>query len=87
MGVALYMDVHVPHAITEQLRLRGVEGVPLGEPTRRATDFISRFILAGGDKTRLEFYFGSTTRRPFISRSFKGFPAGLQITTPCLGFF
>jgi len=29
-------------------------GVPLGEATRRATDFISKFILAGGDKTRLE---------------------------------
>jgi tRNA-splicing ligase RtcB len=29
-------------------------GVPLGEATRRATDFISRFILGGGDKTRLE---------------------------------
>jgi tRNA-splicing ligase RtcB (3'-phosphate/5'-hydroxy nucleic acid ligase) len=29
-------------------------GVPLGEPTRRATDFISTFLLAGGDKTRLK---------------------------------
>ncbi len=29
-------------------------GVPLGEATRRATDFISRFILGGGDKTLLE---------------------------------
>jgi tRNA-splicing ligase RtcB len=29
-------------------------GVPLGEATRRATDFVSRFILGGGDKTRLE---------------------------------
>ncbi len=29
-------------------------GVPLGEATRRAADFISKFILAGGDKTRLE---------------------------------
>jgi tRNA-splicing ligase RtcB (3'-phosphate/5'-hydroxy nucleic acid ligase) len=29
-------------------------GVPLGEATRRATDFISQFILSGGDKTRLE---------------------------------
>src|SRR5213594_666513 len=29
-------------------------GVPLGEARRRATDFISRFILGGGDKTRLE---------------------------------
>lgn len=25
MGVTLYMDVHVPHAITEQLRVRGVD--------------------------------------------------------------
>src|SRR5215831_16157314 len=29
-------------------------GVPLGESTRRATDFISKFILAGGDKSRLK---------------------------------
>ncbi|MCX6903497.1 MAG: RtcB family protein, partial [Verrucomicrobia bacterium] len=29
-------------------------GIPLGEATRRATDFISKFILGGGDKTRLE---------------------------------
>lgn len=29
-------------------------GVPLGEATRRATDFVSKFILSGGDKSRLE---------------------------------
>ena len=29
-------------------------GIPLGEATRRATDFVSKFILGGGDKTRLE---------------------------------
>ena len=28
-------------------------GVPLGEATRRATDFVSKFILGGGDKTRV----------------------------------
>ena len=28
-------------------------GIPLGEATRRATDFVSQFILSGGDKTRL----------------------------------
>jgi len=28
-------------------------GVPLGEPMRRGTDFIARFVLAGGDKSRL----------------------------------
>jgi hypothetical protein len=29
-------------------------GIPLGEATRRATDFVSQFILSGGDKTKLE---------------------------------
>src|SRR5437762_6771153 len=29
-------------------------GVPLGEATRRATDFVSKFVLSGGDKSRLE---------------------------------
>src|SRR6478672_505190 len=29
-------------------------GIPLGEATRRATDFVSQYILSGGDKTRLE---------------------------------
>ena len=28
-------------------------GVPLGEATRRATDFVAKFILSGGDKSRL----------------------------------
>ncbi|MGA3268304.1 MAG: RtcB family protein [Verrucomicrobiota bacterium] len=28
-------------------------GVPLGETTRRATDFVAKFILGGGDKSRL----------------------------------
>jgi tRNA-splicing ligase RtcB (3'-phosphate/5'-hydroxy nucleic acid ligase) len=28
-------------------------GVPLGEATRRATDFVARFIIGGGDKSRL----------------------------------
>jgi tRNA-splicing ligase RtcB (3'-phosphate/5'-hydroxy nucleic acid ligase) len=29
-------------------------GVPLGEATRRATNFVARFILGGGDKSRLQ---------------------------------
>jgi tRNA-splicing ligase RtcB len=29
-------------------------GVPLGEATRRATDFVSQYILRGGDKSKLE---------------------------------
>src|SRR5690242_20940652 len=29
-------------------------GIPLGEATRRATDFVAQFILSGADKTKLE---------------------------------
>src|SRR5580658_7257467 len=29
-------------------------GVPLGEATRRATDFVAKFVLGGGDKSKLE---------------------------------
>lgn len=28
-------------------------GIPLGQATRRATDFVAKFILGGGDKSRL----------------------------------
>ena len=28
-------------------------GIPPGEDTRRATDFVSQFILSGGDRTKL----------------------------------
>ncbi|MGA2177918.1 MAG: hypothetical protein ABSH38_23465 [Verrucomicrobiota bacterium] len=28
-------------------------GVPLGAATRRATDFVAKFIFGGGDKSRL----------------------------------
>jgi hypothetical protein len=29
-------------------------GVPLGEATRRATDFVVQFVLRGGDTAKLE---------------------------------
>jgi hypothetical protein len=29
-------------------------GVPLGETSRRATDFVAKFILGGGDNTHLQ---------------------------------
>jgi Domain of unknown function (DUF5615) len=39
MGVALYMDAHVPRAITEQLRLRGVDVMAATEEgTNRLAD-------------------------------------------------
>ena len=39
-------------------------GVPPGEATRRATDFVSRFVLGGGDKTRLEEEVKAVVARP-----------------------
>src|SRR5437764_3192100 len=49
-------------------------GIPLGEATRRATDFISKFILAGGDKTRLEAEVKAIVVNPsaFIEDSLRG---------------
>ncbi len=38
--------------------------MPLGEATRRATDFISRFILGGGDKARLREEVEAIVRAP-----------------------
>ena len=39
-------------------------GVPLGEATRRATDFISKFCLSGGDRTRLHEEVEAIVRNP-----------------------
>ena len=41
-------------------------GVPLGEATRRATDFVSRFILGGGDKSRLHEEVEAIVRNPSV---------------------
>src|SRR5213596_3456311 len=49
-------------------------GVPLGEATRRATDFISKFILGGGDKSRLEEEVKAIVANPpaFVDDSLRG---------------
>src|SRR5437764_570129 len=39
-------------------------GVPLGQAQRRATDFISKFILGGGDKSRLHQEVEAIVRNP-----------------------
>src|SRR6476469_2661899 len=41
-------------------------GIPLGEATRRATDFVSQFILSGGDKTRLEHELKAIVANPAL---------------------
>src|SRR2546427_5752038 len=59
-------------------------GVPLGEATRRATDFISKFILAGGDKTRLQEEVRAVVANPsaFTDDSLRGELAGALLNAP-----
>ena len=49
-------------------------GVPLGEATRRATDFVSKFILGGGDKSRLREEVAAIVANPaaFVEDSLRG---------------
>ncbi len=42
MPVAFYMDVHVPQAISDQLRRRGVDVLTAIEETRRRGDALTR---------------------------------------------
>jgi tRNA-splicing ligase RtcB len=39
-------------------------GMPLGEATRRATDFVAKFVLGGGDKSRLREEVASIVANP-----------------------
>jgi tRNA-splicing ligase RtcB (3'-phosphate/5'-hydroxy nucleic acid ligase) len=49
-------------------------GVPLGEPTRRAVDFIAQYLLRGGDKTRWEEEVKAVLADPsaFVEDSLRG---------------
>src|SRR5689334_19021850 len=69
-------------------------GVPLGEASRRATDFISKFILGGGDKSRLHEEVSANhredgririehrCRREWRSESERGRKRGWTLCTP-----
>jgi len=59
-------------------------GVPLGEATRRATDFVSRFVLSGGDKSRLEEEVKAVIADPasFTSDSLRGEFANALLKAP-----
>ena len=41
-------------------------GVPLGEATRRATDFVAKFVLSGGDKSRLREEVAAIVANPSV---------------------
>ena len=59
-------------------------GVPLGQATRRATDFISKFILGGGDKSRLHEEVAAIVANPsaFMGDPLRGEFAKALISTP-----
>ncbi|HEU6449368.1 MAG TPA: RtcB family protein [Verrucomicrobiae bacterium] len=59
-------------------------GIPLGEATRRATDFISKFILGGGDKSRLREEVAAIVANPeaFADDSLRGEFAKALINAP-----
>ncbi|HXF10085.1 MAG TPA: RtcB family protein, partial [Desulfuromonadaceae bacterium] len=59
-------------------------GVPLGEATRRATDFVSKFVLGGGDKTRLREEVAAVVANPsaFISDPLRGEFARALLNAP-----
>ena len=60
-------------------------GVPLGEATRRATDFVSKYILGGGDKSRLHEEVSAIVANSgaFVDDSLRGeFARALQKAPP-----
>src|SRR5438046_8654681 len=59
-------------------------GVPLGQATRRAIDFISKFILDGGDKTRLQEEVAAVVANPsaFASDPLRGDFAKALLAAP-----
>ncbi len=59
-------------------------GVPLGEATRRATDFVAQFVLGGGDKSRLHEEVVAIVANPsaFTSDSLRGDFAKALLNAP-----
>ena len=76
MGVALYMDVHVPSAITHTLRIRGVDVLTSQEDgTRRLSDelLLDRATSLGRVLfSRDEDLLAEATLRQRTNRSFAG---------------
>ncbi len=60
-------------------------GVPLGEATRRATDFVAKYILGGGDKFRLREEVSTIIANPaaFVDDALRGeFAKALLVAPP-----
>jgi tRNA-splicing ligase RtcB len=61
-------------------------GIPLGEATRRATDFVSKFVLRGGDKLRLREEVAAVVANPsaFVKDPLRGEFARILLRAPPL---
>src|SRR5258708_33894168 len=59
-------------------------GVPLGQVTRLATDFVAKFILGGGDKSRLHEEVAAIVANPsaFVDDPLRGEVAKALLTAP-----
>ncbi len=59
-------------------------GVPLGEAMRRATDFVAKFILGGGDKSRLHEEVATIVANPsaFVKDPLRGEFAQAVLNAP-----
>src|SRR6202451_760302 len=59
-------------------------GVPRGEATRRATDFVAKFILGGGDKSRLHEEVAAIVANPssFVDDPLRGEFAKALLNAP-----
>jgi tRNA-splicing ligase RtcB len=59
-------------------------GIPLGQATRRATDFISKFIFGGGDKSRLHEEVAAIVANPsaFVGDPLRGEFAKALLNAP-----
>ena len=59
-------------------------GVPLGEATRRATDFVAQYILGGGDKSRLREEVAAIVAKPsaFVDDTLRGEFAKALLNAP-----
>jgi tRNA-splicing ligase RtcB len=59
-------------------------GIPLGEATRRATDFVCQFVLGGGDKTRLAEEVAAIVANPaaFVDDALRGELAKALLAAP-----
>jgi len=64
-------------------------GVPLGQATRRATDFISKFILGGGDKSQLHEEVAAIVANPsaFVDDPLRGEFAKALLNAPLAPVF